>query len=292
MSSIRAGTLAGQGILVRIDHALAAEALRAPGHRAAVVAIGRAGHGDVAHHVRVAAREQIVDRYVADTESGADFAHQQAADSVRAPECLEAAQPEAAAFILDLPRLLRRIAALGEVGAIDGGGVCRLALSDEDRAGRDLVVSWMRELGLSVSIDGIGNVVGVRAGQEDLPPVMTGSHIDTVRTGGRYDGNLGVLAGLEVMAALDDAGIVTRRPLAVAFFTNEEGARFAPRHDGQPSLPGRSAAAAGPGHARHRRHHGRREPVPYRLRRPRAGGLHPRARLCRTARGTGPGAGA
>ncbi|WP_373380034.1 M20 family metallo-hydrolase [Cupriavidus nantongensis] len=129
---------------------------------------------------------------------------------------------------IDLPRLLRRIAALGEVGAIDGGGVCRLALTDEDRAGRDLVVSWMRELGLSVSIDGIGNVVGVRAGQEDLPPVMTGSHIDTVRTGGRYDGNLGVLAGLEVMAALDDAGIVTRRPLAVAFFTNEEGARFAP----------------------------------------------------------------
>uniref|UniRef100_UPI003F4993FA M20 family metallo-hydrolase n=1 Tax=Cupriavidus necator TaxID=106590 RepID=UPI003F4993FA len=129
---------------------------------------------------------------------------------------------------IDLPRLLRRIAALGEVGAIDGGGVCRLALTDEDGAGRDLVVSWMRELGLSVSIDGIGNVVGVRAGREDLPPVMTGSHIDTVRTGGRYDGNLGVLAGLEVMAALDDAGIVTRRPLAVAFFTNEEGARFAP----------------------------------------------------------------
>jgi len=129
---------------------------------------------------------------------------------------------------IDLPRLLRRIAMLGEVGAIEGGGVCRLALTDEDRAGRDLVMSWMRELGLAVSIDGIGNVVGVRAGREDLPPVMTGSHIDTVRTGGRYDGNLGVLAGLEVMAALDGAGIVTRRPLAVAFFTNEEGARFAP----------------------------------------------------------------
>ena len=71
-------------------------------------------------------------------------------------------------------------------------------------------------------------MVGVRAGQQDGPPVMTGSHIDTVRTGGRYDGNLGVLAGLEVIAALNDAGVVTRRPVAVAFFTNEEGARFAP----------------------------------------------------------------
>jgi N-carbamoyl-L-amino-acid hydrolase len=86
----------------------------------------------------------------------------------------------------------------------------------------------MRELGLEVSIDPIGNVFGLRAGREALPPVMTGSHIDTVRTGGRYDGNLGVLAGLEVVATLDAAGVVTRRPLVVAFFTNEEGARFTP----------------------------------------------------------------
>jgi N-carbamoyl-L-amino-acid hydrolase len=86
----------------------------------------------------------------------------------------------------------------------------------------------MRELGLTVSIDAIGNVVGVRGGSEVGAPVMTGSHIDTVRTGGRYDGNLGVLAGLEVIAVLNGAGIVTRRPLAVAFFTNEEGARFSP----------------------------------------------------------------
>ncbi|VVE75002.1 Zn-dependent hydrolase [Pandoraea sputorum] len=129
---------------------------------------------------------------------------------------------------IDLPRLLARIAALAEVGAIDGGGCCRLALTDADGEGRKLVVGWMRELGLSVSVDAIGNVVGVRAGLEDGPPVMTGSHIDTVRTGGRYDGNLGVLAGLEVIASLNDAGIVTRRPLAVGFFTNEEGARFSP----------------------------------------------------------------
>ena len=135
------------------------------------------------------------------------------------------------ALQINLPRLLSRIAQLGEVGAIDGGGVCRLALTDADRDGRDLVVRWMKELGLAVSVDGIGNVVGVRAGREgsdNLTPVMTGSHIDTVRTGGRYDGNLGVLAGLEVIASLNDANVVTQRPLAVAFFTNEEGARFAP----------------------------------------------------------------
>lgn len=129
---------------------------------------------------------------------------------------------------IDGGRLSRRIEALGQVGAIDGGGVCRLALTDADRDGRDRVVSWMRELGLAVTVDAIGNVVGVRAGREDGPPVMIGSHVDTVRTGGRYDGNLGVLAGLEVVEALSDAGVVTRRPLAVAFFTNEEGSRFQP----------------------------------------------------------------
>lgn len=129
---------------------------------------------------------------------------------------------------IDGERLCRRIAELGQVGAIAGGGVARLALTDEDRAGRDLVVGWMREMGLAVTVDALGNVVGVRRGREDLAPVMMGSHIDTVRTGGRYDGNLGVLGGLEVLATLDDAGIVTRRPLAVAFFTNEEGSRFQP----------------------------------------------------------------
>ena len=130
---------------------------------------------------------------------------------------------------VDGPRLQQRLAALAEIGSIpDTAGAARLALTDEDRAGRDLVVGWMRELGLTVSIDAIGNVVALRPGREDLPPVMTGSHIDTVRTGGRYDGNLGVLAGLEVLETLEQHGVTTRRPLAVAFFTNEEGARFAP----------------------------------------------------------------
>ena len=125
-------------------------------------------------------------------------------------------------------RLQRRIARLAEIGAIEGGGCARLALSDADKAGRDLVCDWMRELGLEISIDAIGNVVGTRAGRQPGLAVMTGSHIDTVRTGGRYDGNLGVLAGLEVVATLNDAGIETEYPLSVAFFTNEEGARFAP----------------------------------------------------------------
>ena len=125
-------------------------------------------------------------------------------------------------------RLLSRLRRLAEAGARPDGGVCRLALTEADKEGRDLVVDWMRELGLAVSIDAIGNVVGVRGGNEEGPRVMMGSHIDTVRTGGRYDGALGVLAGLEVVETLNDAGVVTRRPLAVAFFTNEEGARFQP----------------------------------------------------------------
>jgi beta-ureidopropionase / N-carbamoyl-L-amino-acid hydrolase len=125
-------------------------------------------------------------------------------------------------------RLNSRLHELAQIGRIAGDGVCRLALSDEDRAGRDRVVRWMRDLGLEVNIDAIGNVVGVRAGRDGGAPVMTGSHIDTVRTGGRYDGTLGVLAGLEVIATLNDAEIVTKRPLAVAFFTNEEGSRFQP----------------------------------------------------------------
>src|SRR5436190_8529349 len=124
--------------------------------------------------------------------------------------------------------LLNTLDELARVGAIDGGGCARLALTDEDKAGRDLVVGWMKALGLEVRIDAIGNLIGLRGGRENLAPVMTGSHIDTVRTGGRYDGNYGVLAGLEVVRALNQARLTTRRPIAIAVFTNEEGARFTP----------------------------------------------------------------
>ncbi|MCB0991813.1 MAG: M20 family metallo-hydrolase, partial [Acidimicrobiales bacterium] len=130
-------------------------------------------------------------------------------------------------ILISIDRLMARIEALHQISPIEGGGNARLAFTDEDKAGRDLVVSWMRDLGLEVSVDGIGNVVAVQPGF-DAAPVMMGSHIDTVATGGRFDGNLGVLAGLEVIEAVIDSGAQLERPLAVAFFSNEEGARFAP----------------------------------------------------------------
>ncbi|MFM8860981.1 MAG: Zn-dependent hydrolase [Acidimicrobiia bacterium] len=129
---------------------------------------------------------------------------------------------------LDGARLRRRLDELAAVGDTGDGGVCRLALTAADGAGRDLVVTWMRDLGLRVDIDGIGNVIGTWPADATAPAVMTGSHIDTVRTGGRFDGNYGVLAGLEVIETVIESGFVPARPLAVGFFTNEEGARFAP----------------------------------------------------------------
>lgn len=132
------------------------------------------------------------------------------------------------ALRIESGRLMDRLSQLAEIGMTAEGACCRLALTDEDRAGRDLVTGWMRELGLQVRVDRIGNIFGLRAGREEIAPVMTGSHIDTVRTGGRYDGNLGVLGGLEVVRTLNEAGITTRRPLVVGVFTDEEGARFQP----------------------------------------------------------------
>lgn len=134
---------------------------------------------------------------------------------------------------VDGERLWGRLAALGEIGAVHGPngerGNARLALGDADRDGRDLVVGWMRDLGLAVEVDAVGNVVGTRPGSDPgAAPVMMGSHIDTVRTGGWFDGNLGVLGGLEVVETLEQHGITTRHPISVAFFTNEEGARFQP----------------------------------------------------------------
>jgi beta-ureidopropionase / N-carbamoyl-L-amino-acid hydrolase len=125
-------------------------------------------------------------------------------------------------------RLRGRLDELGAIGSTGDGGCARLALTDADRDGRDLVVSWMHELGLRVDVDGIGNVVGTWPPDATAPPVLTGSHIDTVRTGGIYDGNLGVLAGLEAVETIITSGLPLERPVAVAFFTNEEGARFAP----------------------------------------------------------------
>lgn len=123
-------------------------------------------------------------------------------------------------------RLWESIELLAGAGATPDGGVCRLALSDADRQGRDQVVAWMNALGLQVHVDQAGNLLGLRPGTQDLPPVLFGSHVDTVNTGGRFDGAYGVLAALEVMRVLNEAGLPTRHPLMAVAFTNEEGARY------------------------------------------------------------------
>jgi N-carbamoyl-L-amino-acid hydrolase len=127
------------------------------------------------------------------------------------------------------PRLWTSLMDLARIGATDKGGVKRLALTDLDRQGRDLVVQWAKEAGLSITVDKIGNVFMRREGANPaLPPIVTGSHIDTQPTGGKFDGNYGVLAGLEVVRTLNDLQIKTEAPIEVAFWTNEEGSRFVP----------------------------------------------------------------
>jgi len=141
-----------------------------------------------------------------------------------------AADPNArAALRIDGARLWQSLMDLARIGATPKGGVCRIALTDLDRQGRDLFVRWARDAGCSIRVDAIGNIFARRAGQDDgLPPVMTGSHIDTQPTGGKFDGNYGVLAGLEVVRTLNAAGVRTRAPIEVAVWTNEEGSRFVP----------------------------------------------------------------
>lgn len=126
-------------------------------------------------------------------------------------------------------RLWDSLMELARIGATEKGGVCRLTLTDLDKQGRDLVSRWAKEAGMTVTIDKIGNGFLRRPGRNNaLPPVMTGSHIDTQPTGGKFDGNYGVLAGLEVVRTLNDAGIETEAPIEVAWWTNEEGSRFVP----------------------------------------------------------------
>lgn len=126
-------------------------------------------------------------------------------------------------------RLWASLMELAQIGATPKGGVCRLTLTDLDKQGRDLVTRWAREAGMTVTIDKIGNGFMRRPGRNnDLPPIMTGSHIDTQPTGGKFDGNYGVLAGIEVVRTLNDHGIETEAPIEVAFWTNEEGSRFVP----------------------------------------------------------------
>ncbi|RQS11895.1 Zn-dependent hydrolase [Burkholderia sp. Bp9002] len=130
---------------------------------------------------------------------------------------------------VDGERLWASLERMAQIGATPKGGVCRLALTDLDRESRDLFVQWARDAGCTVRVDRMGNVFARRAGRDPgAAPVMTGSHADSQPTGGRYDGIYGVLGGLEVVRALNDAGVETERPIDVVIWTNEEGSRFAP----------------------------------------------------------------
>jgi N-carbamoyl-L-amino-acid hydrolase len=130
-------------------------------------------------------------------------------------------------LVIDGDRLVSRLNALAQIGATPDGGVRRLAFSAEDKQGRDWLVAEMRAVGLTVEIDRIGNIFGTLPAGEGAP-VMSGSHIDTVATGGRYDGALGVIAALEAAQVLKESGVALTRPFTVAAFSNEEGARFQP----------------------------------------------------------------
>lgn len=130
---------------------------------------------------------------------------------------------------VDGVRLWASLERMAQIGATPKGGVCRLALTELDRESRDLFVEWARAAGCQVRIDQVGNIFARRPGRDrDAAPVLTGSHADSQPTGGKYDGIYGVLGGLEVVRALNDANIETERPIDVVVWTNEEGSRFAP----------------------------------------------------------------
>ena len=115
--------------------------------------------------------------------------------------------------VVDADRLWRRLGELAEIGRDRGGGVTRLSFTDEERAARDLVASYMEEVGLEVREDAVGNVIGRREGRNlDAPVVLAGSHVDSVRSGGDFDGPLGVLASVEAAQSMSEQGVETERP--------------------------------------------------------------------------------
>ncbi|MGH8689349.1 MAG: M20/M25/M40 family metallo-hydrolase, partial [Burkholderiales bacterium] len=130
---------------------------------------------------------------------------------------------------INADRLWASLMELARIGATPKGGVRRLTLTEEDRQARDLFARWAREAGCAVEVDGIGNVFARRPGTDPAAaPVAMGSHLDSQPSGGKYDGAFGVMAGLEVVRALNDAGVRTHAPLEVVSWTNEEGSRFTP----------------------------------------------------------------
>jgi N-carbamoyl-L-amino-acid hydrolase len=140
---------------------------------------------------------------------------------------------------IDGSRLWDSLMEMAQIGATEKGGVNRLALTDLDRESRDLFTRWCQAAGCTVTFDAIGNMFARRPGRDSsLPPVMTGSHLDSQPTGGKFDGAYGVLAGLEVVRALNDADVQTDAPVEVVVWTNEEGSRFAPSMVGSGTYAG------------------------------------------------------
>ena len=130
---------------------------------------------------------------------------------------------------IDAARFWSTVMRSGQIGPGKAGGLRRLALTDADKEMRDVFVTWCTEAGCTVTTDRVGNIFARRPGTDDhLPPVLMGSHLDTQVAGGKYDGIVGVLAGLEVLRTLDDGRVRTKRPLELVCWTNEEGARFTP----------------------------------------------------------------
>jgi N-carbamoyl-L-amino-acid hydrolase len=130
---------------------------------------------------------------------------------------------------INADRLWDSLMQLARIGATPKGGVCRLTLTEVDRQGRDAFIGWAKGAGLAVRVDGIGNIFARRDGSDaDAAPVVIGSHLDSQPSGGKFDGAYGVMAGLEVVRTLNDAGAKTRAPVEVAAWTNEEGSRFVP----------------------------------------------------------------
>ena len=146
---------------------------------------------------------------------------------------------------IDADRLWRRLKTMASFGARTDGGVNRQALSAEDIAAKNALIGWAQARGFSIYTDPIGNLFVRRAGTDpEAAPVMTGSHLDSQPTGGKYDGAYGVLAGFEVLEALEDAKIVTRRPIEAVAWTNEEGSRFQPGAMGSACFVGQMDLAA------------------------------------------------
>jgi N-carbamoyl-L-amino-acid hydrolase len=140
---------------------------------------------------------------------------------------------------VDGKRLWDSLMEMAKIGATAKGGVCRLALTDLDKQSRGLFIAWCERAGCQVSIDPVGNIFARRPGRNNrLPPVVTGSHLDSQPTGGKFDGAYGVLAGLEVLRTLNDAAVETEAPVEVVVWTNEEGSRFAPAMMGSGAYAG------------------------------------------------------